>query len=156
MGMNNEQAEADKDWKCGYCRANPDGDGVRQWKLDLPQGKRKKPKVAKPRKDADTPKARGLDPDVVLMLKVGPKTWQDIINLTTEGRKKIYDAEAAYKKRAAKIVKAGGHHIVDQMGLGGVEARAITNELLDDLYVAGLLDGDDPEDNDDMDVEDDK
>lgn len=39
--------------------------------------------------------------------------------------KKIHEAELVYKRKAAKIVKEGGHHVVDQMALGGVERRGV-------------------------------
>lgn len=139
IGVTCEQAEAEDEWKCGYCQSEPSADGFREWKLNIPQGNRKRPKVAKPRNDNKTPKALGYDRNVVDMLKVGPTTWAEIVTLAEEGGRKIRADEEAYKKQAKKIVDAGGHHIVDQMGLGGVDRRSVTKELVDDLFCNGIL-----------------
>jgi hypothetical protein len=36
-------------------------------------------------------------------------------------------------------VKEGGHHIIDEMVLGDVQARGVDNTMVDDLVGLGLL-----------------
>jgi hypothetical protein len=146
IGISNEEAAAEVDWDCGYCRSPPDADGYRAWSLAVPQGNRKRPKIAPPRSDATTPKARGIQPLGDDLVYEGPKTWADCQALAREGGRKINLAEAQYKKKAMRIVKEGGHHIIDEMSLGGVQARGVDSALVDDLVGHGLLELDDDQD----------
>jgi hypothetical protein len=143
IGMTQVEAEAAVDWCCGYCQSAPDADGDRTWMLAVPQGQRKRPKVAPVRNDVATPKARGVQPfndDVVFD---GPSSWDDCVELARTGGRKINLAEALNKKKALKIVNAGGHHVVDEVSLGGVQARGVDGALVDDLIGIGLLVPDD-------------
>ena len=52
---------------------------------------------------------------------------------------------AAIKKRklteaAEQLVVQDGHHLIDAEGMGGLEARAVDQGLVDELLDAGLLD----------------
>jgi hypothetical protein len=140
VGMNREEANAAQDWMCGYCRSAPDGDGNRDWKLEIPQGNLKRKKVAKPRNDRDSPKARGIPSEGSDFVDVGPVDWDDCVQLAQAGRKKIREADQRFKRKAAKIVKEGGHHVVDQMSLNGVERQGVSNALVADLIAVGEID----------------
>jgi hypothetical protein len=59
IGVDEEEAAAAVNWRCGYCLAAAADDGNRAWSLAVPQGNRKRPKIAPSRNDADAPKARG-------------------------------------------------------------------------------------------------
>lgn len=112
---------------------------MQTWNLEIPQGKRKRVRVAKPREASQTPRALGIEPFGDDLINVGPRTWDDIVLLAQEGGKKIREAEARYKRKAAALVKEGGHHIVDQMSLGGVVHQGVTKELVADLIAVGEL-----------------
>lgn len=153
VGLDEAEAQGADDWQCGYCQSALEEDGTRAWNLAIPQGKYKKPRVAKPRMDGKTPRALGITPEGMEMVDVGPSTWEEIVLTARAGAMKLRRAEEAYKKKAAQLVKAGGHHVVDQMGLGGVEPRPITNELLDDLIVNGDLGDEEGGEDDDIEEE---
>jgi hypothetical protein len=53
--------------------------------------------------------------------------------LAREGGRKIY-LEQKRKAAAAKVLKEGGHHIVDEMTAGGVQARGVSNALANEFY----------------------
>ena len=142
VGITAEAAQGDDNWRCGYCRGQLGPDGKRVWNLPVPQGKRKRQKVAPTRSDADTPKQRGVNPENNEEL-VGPASWEDIVSLAREGGRKINEKEAKLKRRAAVLVKEGGHHVVDEMALGGVAARGVDNILVDDFLGLGMLEDDD-------------
>lgn len=154
VGITGDAAEEDDAWRCGYCLAAPDGAGNRIWTLNIPQGKRKRKKVAGPRNDAKTPKALGIDPFVNKEI-VGPSEWADFVALAKEGGRKINEKEAKLKRRAQVLVKEGGHHVVDEVSLGRVVARPVDATLVDDLVGQGLLrDDDDDEPADEEEAED--
>lgn len=147
VGMTKQEADAAVDWECGYCQSDADEGGNREWKLEIPQGASKRKRVAKPRNDASSPKARGVKPDGDEIVEVGPTTWDACVALAQAGRKKIHEAELIYKRKASKIVKEGGHHVVDQMALGGVERQGVSNALVADLIAIGEIDEEPMDDN---------
>lgn len=140
VGMTEQQAKAAVDWKCGYCRSDPDEKGNREWNLGIPQGAHKRKRVAKPRNDANSPKAKGVPTGGSEMVEQGPASWDACVALVVAGRKKIQEAELIYKRKAVKIVNEGGHHVVDQMTLGGVERQGVSHALVADLVAIGEID----------------
>jgi hypothetical protein len=156
VGMSQEDALAADNWHCGYCRSAPDADGNRDWTLPIAQGKRKKPKVAPTRNDNATPKARGVQPFNDEFVFDGPSSWDECVELVHAGARKINLAEAKNKKKALQLVNEGGHHVVDEVSLGGVRAREVDSALVDDLIDAGLLeedgDADQPPEDEDEDT----
>ncbi len=48
--------------------------------------------------------------------------------------------EARKKKKAEKLVKELGHHIVDEMTSAGLALRSVDGPLIDDLEELGFLD----------------
>lgn len=141
VGISEEAAKAARDWRCGYCRSNPDDEGNRTWSLKIREGKRKRKTVALVRNDDDTPKALQFDASVTNMVEVGPKSWSEIAQQTQMGARKINLEEARRRKQAKKILNEGGHHVVDEVTLGGVGPRQVDGALVDDLLELGLLDG---------------
>jgi hypothetical protein len=143
LGLEEEQLKADKDWKCGYCRGAPDKDGMCEWKMAIPRAGRKRVKVAPKRDIRDTPRARGVGPDDDDLHYVGPRHWDDIVAAARAGGKAINVKMQTMKRRAEKLVKEGGHHIVDEMAMAGIQARDVDQVLVNDLMQENLLNDDD-------------
>lgn len=143
VGLSEEQARAAVGWRCGYCISVPKGDGMCSWKLAIPQGDRKRKKVAPDRHKDDTPKKRGVQEHQDDFHFVGPKTWDDVKLSAREGGRQINLKMLAQKAKARKIVKEGGHHVVDEMSAAGLQAREVDDVLVDDLLGQGLLDEED-------------
>ncbi len=139
VGVDERTAAASDDWQCGYCQDEPDDDGMRSWNLAIPQLNKKRPRTAADRNDEETPKALGFDPDKKAKIKIGPKDWDEIRKVTREGGKKINLEEERKKKKAEKLMKEGGHHIVDVMTSAGLALRNVDGSLVDDLEELGLL-----------------
>jgi hypothetical protein len=57
-------------------------------------------------------------------------------NLQTKSNQKKRKLEEA----AQNIVDGGGHHTVDMQGISGLSARAVTDELVDELIQIGEVD----------------
>jgi hypothetical protein len=142
LGLSGKELQAIDDWKCGYCRGKPDQDGMCEWKMPIPQGDRKRKKVAPKRHVDDTPCARGVADDQDDMRDVGPRTWDDTVADARKGGKAINVKMVALKRRAEKLVKEGGHHIVDEMGAVGLQAREVNQVLVNDLLQENLLEDD--------------
>jgi hypothetical protein len=142
VGLSAEEAHAAVDWKCGYCIGKPGADGMCSWKLAIPQGNRKRKKVAPERDSKDTPRARGVGADEDDLQEVGPRSWQDVVDIAKAGGRAINLEMQANKRKAQKIVKERGHHVVDEMTAVGLQLREVDDELIDDLLGQGLLDED--------------
>ncbi len=136
------------DFMCGWCKSPLSDKGKREWKfkrLDAAgKGRRKVPKV-KARKDSKTPRALQLldEPQ-----ELGPRSWDAVCAEAAVLAKQINQKDKDRKIQANRLVKKGGHHVVDQMGFGGVVPRNVDAELIADLAGAGLLDGPDSSDED--------
>ncbi len=143
IGVSEEAAQELPDWRCGYCRTNPDKDGNQTWQLAIPKGSRKRTKVAPDRNVGETPKARGVATMGNEMVKSGPETWEDIEVIVKERAKVLRAKEKAQKKQAGKLVKAGGHHITDAVSLAGVTERGVGEELVDEFVGLGEIENDD-------------
>jgi hypothetical protein len=75
--------------------------------------------------------------------KKWPRSWQDVIDIAKAGGRAINLEMQANKRKAQKIVRGGGHHVVDEMTAVGLQLREVDDELIDDLLGQGLLDEDD-------------
>lgn len=145
LGVSEKYIKAAKNWKCGYCREKPGADGMCEWKMDVSEDAKKKKKVAPARHVDDTPLARGVSDDGDEWRDVGLRAWADIVAAAKEGGKTINGKMLAMRKRAEKLVKEGGHHVVDQMSAVGLQVRGVDDTLVDDLMGQGLLpEADDP------------
>lgn len=143
VGLTDEQASAAVDWRCGYCLSAPKDNGMCSWDLAIPQGDRKRKKVAPDRHKDDTPKKRGVQEHQDDFHFVGPETWDDVKRSAQEGGRQINLKMLTQKNKARKIVKEGGHHVVDEMSAAGLQAREVDDVLVDDLLGQGLLDEED-------------
>ena len=153
VGLTAAEADDAQNWRCGYCRAAPDANRNRLWAIPFPGANRKRKKATLVRNDANTPKARGIANDNDKEV-VGPTTWEEFVALAREGGRKINEKEARYKRKAEQLVKEGGHHVVDAVGLGGVVARGVDATMVDDLVGQDLIvddDGGEPADEEDAD-----
>ena len=141
-----DQEEAEKlKFVCGYCQDAPDEEGLRRWKMPIPQGNRKRLKKAPDRNDVTTPRAIGLPVEGSDMVPSGPRNWDEVMRIVAAGGKKINLKEKALLKRAADLLEEGGHHLVDEVVPGGVQARAVSDSLADELFAdeGSLIDGSD-------------
>lgn len=145
LGVTEEEARDLHDWRCGYCLDTAPEHGLCEWKSQIGQEKRKRPRVAPKRHISDTPRARGVQPFGMEHVMVGPSSWDEIVALAKGEGKKINLAEKRRMAKVAKLVKEGGHHVVDVVGAEGVEARAVDPTLADELLHLGLLDGEEGE-----------
>lgn len=140
VGMDEEEARAAEDWRCGYCLAEPDDEGNRKWTLPLPKVTSKRRKHPASRNDDETPCALGLDPNKRNKILVGPGSWDEIKALTRAEGQRINLEEQRKKKQALKVLGQGGHHVVDEMSSAGLSLRPVDGTLVDDLEGQGLLD----------------
>ena len=141
LGITEDEARDLHDWRCGYCLDTAPVNGLCEWKSRIGQEGRKRPRVAPKRHISDTPRAHGVLPFGMEQVVVGPSSWGEIVALAKEEGKKINLAEKRRLANVAKLVKEGGHHVVDAVGAEGVEARAADSTLADELLHLGLLDG---------------
>jgi hypothetical protein len=146
VGLTEQSACEEANWKCGYCRSERNNEGKRVWSLELPDGTSKKLKVAKPRHDDDTAKARGESPSRVAQVGVGPSSWGEIVSGCQQSGMRRNLEEKRKKVKAAKLLKKGGHHIVDEVTVAGLAQRPVDSALVDDLECLGLLDDVEEED----------
>jgi hypothetical protein len=140
VGLNNHDIAQLGDFECGWCEGEPDEDGNRLWKRAIPQGNRKRARKAPDRNDSDTPRALGIAVDGDEMVAIGPRSWAQVRASAREEGKKINLLEMKRKAKAQRVVNGGGHHIVDEIVLGGMQARRVDQQLVDELDEQGLLD----------------
>jgi hypothetical protein len=139
VGLSEEAAQGAEGWRCGYCRGDPDERGNRKWMLPVPPGKGKRQREAPARNDDETPLALGYDASAKHMVEVGPRNWGEIVQMVNEGGMKINVEEQRKKRKAEKILKEGGHHVVDELAFGGVGQRKVDGALVDELEELDLL-----------------
>ena len=70
----------------------------------------------------------------------GPASWEVVCAGVREEGKRINLVEMKRKAKAQRVVKAGGHHIVDEIVLRVVQPRRVDQRLVDELEEQGLLD----------------
>ncbi len=141
LGLNNEAIDGMGDFVCGWCQGQPDVDGNRTWKRPIPVGNRKRARKASDRNDSETPRAKGIAVYGDEMVAAGPRSWAEVRASAQAEGKKINLLEMKRKAKAQRVVNAGGHHVVDEIVLGGVRARRVDQQLVDELDEQGLLDG---------------
>lgn len=146
VGLSDEQANAVDHWKCGYCSGEPDEEGQRRWILPIPQGGRKKAKTAPVRSDVNTPRALGIAVEGDEDLPTGPCTWAAVEAEVADLGQKINLKEKALKRQADAVIKAGGHHLVDEIVPGGTQARVADDGIVDELLANGMIDEDEQDD----------
>jgi hypothetical protein len=129
----------DSQWRCGFCCDKRPVDGIQQWKGGISAGLEKSKKASLSRSIAETPlklgrslEDRDEDPQDV-------PSWDQLVEETREGGRKIRAEEKVRKGKAERAVKRGGHHVVDERGNGGVQPRRVDGALIDELQECGEL-----------------
>jgi hypothetical protein len=136
----NKAAEAhDKDWMCGFCAGDEDDEGNQAWVGRLASSVTKSKRAKLTRNVADTPRAQGLVLDSPEYIAAKVLLWEEIIAICESGGKKIRLEEKKLKDKAQRAIARGGHHVVDALGNGGVELRPVSNALVDELLVSGVI-----------------
>jgi PHD-finger len=130
-----ENLQAIQKYICKFCRDKVDSDGWQKWLV------KKKPKdVEYKRKIKDTPKANGVSMDSDRKeCKMG-SNWAELVENLQKKAVANNKKDQVQKKRAEKIIKEGGHHVVDQIASAGVRLRNVTPALIDEMEGNGLLD----------------
>ena len=133
-------AANDKDWRCGFCLDNVDGDGeIQHWRADVSASLTKSKRAKLERSVDDTPLARGVELDDPWEEAQVVPSWDELVVEVQKGAKKIRQEEKARKGKAVRALKRGGHHIVDERVRGGVKKRMVNGALIDELAEAGML-----------------
>lgn len=119
-------------WKCEWCLDKIDNLGKQRWKNG-----RDKPKL---RHFKDTPRltggVKGGNPPQSYS---APQDWdgkvaeiKEIARRAAIKKKKLTDA-------VEKLVEEGGHHLVDAVGMAGLDVRAVDEAMIDEMLGAGLV-----------------
>jgi PHD-finger len=132
-------AVKDKKWRCGFCSDKPSVKGIQEWKgfVSVALQKSKKAILSRPIDQSPLKLGRRLedpdeDPQVV-------PSWDQLVEETRDGGRKIRAEEKVRKGKAERAVKRGGHHVVDERGNGGVQPRKVDGALIDELHERGEL-----------------
>ncbi len=133
---------ANKEWKCEWCLSEVDRRGMQRWKSN-----RRRPKL---RYHGDTPKQRGAkageDPPPRYS---APMDWAGKVAEIKEIARRAAVKKKKLKDAVEKLVDEGGHHLVDAVGMAGLELRGVDDALVDELVGANIVDpeeiGDDQE-----------
>lgn len=154
------------DWRCGFCitakhdvqgRSDDEGDGVDD--VDVNLGNDETWVIAKiPRKKKG--QAKAVDAENVMYCRLWTETpaylrkvkrarvvahrgiasWDELSELIQSEAKKNMDAMKRLKDAATQVLKQGGHHVSDTIGVHGPQQASVTAEVIDALADAGLLD----------------
>lgn len=139
IGLNQRSAAALDNFECGWCINKPDEDGNCVWGLPLVQTKKGVDRPVPVRNIDRTPRACGIDPLIDEKLE----SWERIQAHCADEGKKINLEMAKKRKQAAELVKDAGHHVGDEMSLGGLAVRAADDRLVDDFVGEGLIEFED-------------
>jgi hypothetical protein len=70
----------------------------------------------------------------------GIASWDELSELIQAEAKKNMEAMKRLKDAATQVLKQGGHHVSDTIGVHGPQQASVTAEVIDALADAGLLD----------------
>lgn len=155
-GLARKAVEGDEDWECGFCSDAAPEDGIHKWRFDVSAPLKKSKKAVLERHIGNTPLAMNVTLDAPPEEPQRVPPWDDLVELTRQGGKKIRAEEKVRKGKAERVVRAGGHHSVDERGNKGVQPRRVDGALIDELEEAGLLQGGDEDVNGVSDISDDE
>lgn len=155
-GLARKEVEGDDDWECGFCSDAAPEDGIHKWCFDVSAPLKKSKKAVLERHIDNTPLAMNVTLDAPTEEPQRVPPWDDLVELTRQGGKKIRAEEKVRKGKAERVVRAGGHHSVDERGNKGVQPRRVDGALIDELEEAGLLQGGDEDVNGVSDISDDE
>jgi PHD-finger len=122
-------------WKCEWCLDTIDEKGYQRWTSNR--------KLAKKRHYKDTPRrnggVKGGNPPQSYS---APPDWdgkvaeiKEIARRAAIKKKKLTDA-------VEKLVEEGGHHLVDAVGMAGLDVRAVDEAMIDEMLGEGLVEED--------------
>jgi hypothetical protein len=133
VGINNKGDHEDGEWKCEWCEDTVDKEGYQRWRTG-----RKKPKK---RHNKDVPRLHGAQLGAEPPLHYSaPPTWDGKVAEVKELARRAAIKKRKLTEAAEQLVVQDGHHLIDAEGMGGLEARAVDQGLVDELLDAGLLD----------------
>lgn len=151
-GKDVEEVKGNKDWRCGFCNADVNNEGKRVWNAPVSEAQRKSRKVQLERANGDSPRAQGIDLDAPESLPPQLPSWDEIGKKVRETGQRYRAEQKKLKAKARRAVARGGHHVVDERGIGGVQPRVADGALIDELQHAGLLSDGEEEEEDVSDV----
>ena len=137
VALTQEELEQD-DWRCGYCVGEVK-DGFQYWGSAKPNFGVKRAKDPPKRNVKMTPRALGIPKEAASSYKDGKAHWVDIVVEARAKGKIINLKEKAMKSMAKEVLKEGGHHVVDEMGLEGTQLRQVDDALVQDFVREGIL-----------------
>lgn len=135
IGLTEAAAKDMVDFECGWCKNKPDNDGNCAWGLPLVKTKKGIDRPVPMRNIASVPRTLGIDPNEDEKLD----TWEKILAHCAAEGKKINLDMAKKLQQAATLVKDAGHHVGDEMSMGGLRTRAVDAHLVDDFVGEGLI-----------------
>lgn len=135
VGFEDDKDVKDDVWKCEWCNYKIGKDGIQRWISKRKRAKNRHYKDAPRRNGA----VRGGNPPKSFS---APQDWdgkvaeiKEIARRAAIKKKKLTDA-------VEKLVDEGGHHLVDAVGMAGLDVRAVDGAMIDEMLGAGLVEED--------------
>lgn len=123
----------DVDWKCEWCLDKVDKLGYQRWRTGR--------KTPRKRHLRDVPRAKGVQPGGnPPSAHTAPPTWEGKVAQVEEIARRAAIKKRKLKESAEKLVDGEGHHLVDAVGMAGLELRTVDEALVDEFIEAGVLD----------------
>ena len=129
IGIADTQAASATAYKCNWCKSGVDKQGKQRWKISGGRDKL--------RHYNDTPRAKNerLGQEIGKQFTALPYWEGKVLEV-----KEIARRAALFKKKLAdkaeEFVVGKHHHLVDAVGMSGLEARPVDDALLDELLAA--------------------
>lgn len=139
VGAHALDGQDEKNWRCGFCLGDVDGEGNRVWILKRLKKNKVEVEVVKSRNDMASPSAKGIDTEGADEEAVGPSTWKELVLEAEIGGMKTNRKLKELRDKAGKAMKEAGHHVVDEMIGGGVGPRVVNDRLADELLHNGFI-----------------
>jgi hypothetical protein len=135
VGLRDDVDVKDLVWKCEWCKDTPDNQGKQRWRT----GRKK----AKLRHYKDTPRhkggQKGGDPPKSYS---APQDWDGKVDEIKEIARRAAIKKKKLTDAVEKLVEEGGHHLVDAVGMAGLDVRAVDEAMIDEMLGAGLVEED--------------
>lgn len=142
LGLKGEMlkhAQADNNWRCGFCLGTADNDGEVAWQGQHTKAESKSKKLKLTRSVNAAPINNGVTLDDPSSEPQKVPSRDEIAEEIRIGGEKLRAEERVKRGKAQRAIKRGGHHQVDMIGNSGVVPRAVTGRLIDELEQADLL-----------------
>lgn len=133
LGLASAESVAGKPWKCTWCLSPVNKNGKQRWVFGI--GKR-----GKLRHHKDTPRHRGAQSgSEVIPRYSAPPTWEGKVEEIRELARRNAIVKKKLTEDVEEFVESGGHHLVDAVGMAGLEARPVDDGLVDEMLAAGYV-----------------